>query len=294
MGLFGKKDKLKIMEKTINTASAEEAISTEEDAVYTSLVFHEEWESSKQEEYVFKFHHQQLPSLKPNQISISGVKLTRVEDDVVILAFLRNTLDKAVRFEVIDLLLLDENGKTLARKAFDLSTMGEIPALSSVPWRFLFEEPDILDRAIPDEGWKIAFELKNQKREHELDLAPLWKEQLPEAQQENLRKLVAGLPKLNEGEVNFMGLEAKFKDNEQLAVTVLIRNGSEKQIKIEKLPLVVEDGNGDQVCQGGFSLDDFEVKANTSKPWTFIFPGELVKKKNPDLSRWKVYPPSSV
>ncbi|MGE7603933.1 accessory Sec system S-layer assembly protein [Peribacillus sp. NPDC097675] len=294
MGLFGKKDKVKILEETINTASAEEAISTEKDAVYTSLVFHEDWESSKQEEYVFKFHHEQLPSLKPNQISISGVKLTRVEDDVVILAFLRNTLERAVSFEVIDLLLLDDDGKVMARKTFDLSSMGEIPALSSVPWRFLFEEHDILDMAIPDEGWKIAFELKNQKIEHELDLAPLWKEQLPEAQQENLRKLVAGLPKLNEGEVNFMGLEAKFKDNEQLAVTVLIRNGSDKKIKIEKLPLVVEDGNGVQVCQGGFSLDDFEVKANTSKPWTFIFPGELVKMKNPDLSHWKVYPPSSV
>ena len=172
--------------------------------------------------------------------------------------------------------------------------MGEIPAVSCMPWSFLFEEEDILAE-IPDNDWKIAFELKNQvSQEHSLDLAPTWKEQLSDAQRINLQQFVAGLPKLNQGEVNFMGIEATFKESDEFAVTVLIRNGSDKQIKIEKLPLVVEDANGDQVCQGGFTLDNFEVKSNTSKPWTFIFPGKLVKKKNPDLSRWKVYPPSSL
>ncbi|MFJ7745066.1 accessory Sec system S-layer assembly protein [Peribacillus sp. NPDC097295] len=293
MGLFSKSGKAK--EKTkINTATAEESISHAEDAVYTTLVFHDESDFSKQEKYVYQFHHQQLPSLKPNQISISGVKLSRFEEEVMIMAFIRNTLDKAVRFEVVDLLLLNENGQALAKKSFDLSEMGEIPAVSCMPWSFLFEEEDIMAK-IPDNGWKIAFELKNQApQEHELDLAPTWKEQLSNAQRENLQQLVAGLPKLNQGEVNFMGLEAAFKENDQLAITILIRNGSDKGIKIEKLPLIVEDADGDQVCQGGFSLDNFEVKANSSKPWTFIFPGDLVKKKNPDLSRWKVYPPSSI
>ncbi|MGE7121279.1 accessory Sec system S-layer assembly protein [Peribacillus sp. NPDC046944] len=293
MGLFSKSGKAKEKVK-IETATAEESVSNAEDAIYTTLVFHDDSDFSKQEKYVYQFHHQQLPSLKPNQISISGVKLSRFEEEVVVMAFIRNTLDKAVRFEVVDLLLLDENGQALAKKSFDLSEMGEIPAVSCMPWSFLFEEEDTLAE-IPDNGWKIAFELKNQApQEHALDLAPTWREQLSDAQQKNLQKLVAGLPKLNQGEVNFMGLEATFKENDQLAVTVLIRNGSEKQIKIEKLPLIVEDADGDQVCQGGFSLDNFEVKSNTSKPWTFIFPGELVKKKNPDLSRWKVYPPSSV
>lgn len=293
MGLFSKSGKAKEKVK-IETATAEESVSHAEDAIYTTLVFHDDSDLSKQEKYVYQFHHQQLPSLKPNQISISGVKLSRFEEEVMIMAFIRNTLDKAVRFEVVDLLLLDENGKALAKKSFDLSEMGEIPAVSCMPWSFLFEEEDILAE-IPDNDWKIAFELKNQvSQEHSLDLAPTWKEQLSDAQRINLQQLVAGLPKLNQGEVNFMGIEATFKENDQFAVTVLIRNGSDKQIKIEKLPLVVEDANGDQVCQGGFSLDNFEVKSNTSKPWTFIFPGNLVKKKNPDLSRWKVYPPSSL
>ncbi|MFB7641133.1 accessory Sec system S-layer assembly protein [Peribacillus butanolivorans] len=293
MGLFGRGEKIKEAVQS-STVTVEDSVSAVDAAFNTSLVFHEEADFSKQERYVLQFHHQQLSLLKPNQISISEVRLSRFEEDVIIMAFIRNTLDKAISFELVDLLLLDENGQVLAKKSFDLTEMGEIPALSCMPWSFMFEEEDILVESIPDKGWKIAFELKNQESmEHALDLAPIWIEQLSEAQRENLQRLVAGLPKINQGEVNFMGLEATLKENNQLAVTVLVRNGSDKQIKIEKLPLIVEDADGDQVCQGGFSLADFEVKANTSKPWTFIFPGELVTKKNPDLTRWKVYPPSS-
>ncbi|MGE7906145.1 SLAP domain-containing protein [Peribacillus sp. NPDC094092] len=136
------------------------AATNQDDTVHTALVFHEGWEMSKQEEYVYKFHHQRLPALKPNQISISGIKLTRVEDEVIIVAFLRNSIEKAVRFDIVDLLLVDGNGKFLAKKTFDLTELGEIPALSSMPWRFIFEEGDMLAEAIPDEGWKIAFEWK--------------------------------------------------------------------------------------------------------------------------------------
>jgi SLAP domain-containing protein len=151
MSLFGKRD---------NAASYVPKLADQDDTVHTVLMFHKGGDISKQEEYVYKFHHQRLPALKPNQISISGIKLTRVEDDVIIVAFLRNSIDKAVRFDIVDLLLVDGDGKLLAKKTFDLTELGEIPALSSMPWRFLFEEGDILAESIPDEGWKIAFEWK--------------------------------------------------------------------------------------------------------------------------------------
>ena len=151
MSLFGKRD---------NAASDVPKLADQDDTVQTVLMFHKGWDISKQEEYVYKFHHQRLPALKPNQISISGIKLTRVEDDVIIEAFLRNSIDKAVRFDIVDLLLVDGDGKFFAKKTFDLTELGELPALSSMPWRFLFEEGDMLAESIPDEGWKIAFEWK--------------------------------------------------------------------------------------------------------------------------------------
>ncbi|MCZ0757091.1 SLAP domain-containing protein, partial [Anoxybacillus sp. J5B_2022] len=106
-------------------------------------------------------------------------------------------------------------------------------------------------------------------------------------------KLVENLPPLSIGEINFMGLEAKLNEKRDLIITLLIRNGSDKHIQLEQIPLVVEDASGDIVCKGVFQLEHLEVRANTSKPWTFIFPSNLLLKEAIDLTKWKVYPPKA-
>lgn len=289
---FFKKKKQEV-EEIIETATADEAIATDAEGVYTSLVFHPSQSYSTPQTYVLKFHHEQLPSLKPNQISISGIRLIPLKEKSVIEAFIRNTLEQPMQFAMLDLVVLDEAGQTLAKKSFDMSEMGPIPAKSSMPWKFMFEKENLVVDEIPNDGWNIAFELKQQPKEHALDLAPSWDEELSAEQRAHLEKLVAGLPKLGETEVNFMGLEAKMNENDGLAVSILIRNGNSKSVNIEQLPLIVEDADGDRVCKGSFVLEDFEVKGNTSKPWTFIFPESLVQKKDPNLSKWKVYVPEA-
>jgi len=276
------------VKENLETANAEEAIATDSDGVYTNLVFHPSQNYSTPQTYVLKFHHEQLPSLKPNQISISGIRFIKLKDRNVIEAFIRNTLEQPVQFSVLDLIVLDPTEKAFAKKSFDMSSMGSIPALSSMPWKFEFDHASLLTEEIPEEGWKIAFELKQEPKEHALELAPEWEQQLPNEQKQHLEKIVAGLPKLGETEVNFMGLSTKFSEDGSLAVSVLIRNGNMKSINIEQIPLVVTDATGEQVCQGSFALENFQVGANVTKPWTFIFPEQLVQKKDPDFSRWTV------
>ncbi|MBM7690853.1 accessory Sec system S-layer assembly protein [Peribacillus deserti] len=293
MALFKFKKK-KTEEKPAETPAMEQQDLGAEKGVRTVLNFHPEWEMSNSERYIYQYRHQQLEKLEPNQLSIYGLKLSEYYGDIVVVAFLRNTLPKPIRFETVDLLLLDENGQPIARQQFELDNLGELPAMSCTPWRFLFESENILAADIPEKGWKIAFELKKKAEpaKHSLDLEASWEDQISQMQREKLSNLVAGLPHLAPGEVNFMGIEAVPAPDGAFAVTVLIRNGSEKNIKLEQIPLIVEDAEGDIICRGGFTLDHFEVKGNTSKPWTFVFPASLVMKQNPDLSRWKVYPPS--
>lgn len=263
--------------------------------VKTTLSFHPDWDVSPQERYVYQFHHQQLPPLKPNQLSISGMKLIEYNDGFVVVAFLRSTLPKPVRFEQINLLLLDENGQAIAKRAFAMDSFGELPPMTARPWRFLFSAEDKLVDKIPQEGWKIAFELKQapKREDHRLDLEASWEQSLSTQQREHLQKLIETLPPLSVGEINFMGLEAKLNEKRDLVITLLIRNGSDKHIQLEQIPLVVEDASGDIICKGVFQLEQFEVKANTSKPWTFIFPSTLLLKEDVDLTKWKVYPPKA-
>lgn len=257
---------------------------TSEEDVYPELSLHPSWNVPAEEQYVLQFLNNELPPLKPNQISLSGISWSKEVDGIVVSAFVRHSLPKSIQIGRVPLLLLREDGSVLARKEFDLRELGELPPKTSRPWRFIFGHDTLRMDEIPSEGWKLAFELKPK---HRLELDKSWEEALPKTEKEALRRLVDELGPPKAGEVNFFGLQAVVADGE-LRVAVLIRNGSDKTIYLEQLPLQVEDAAGDVVAQGGFKLDRLEIKANTSKPWTFIFPPSLVQKEEPDFSHWKL------
>lgn len=257
------------------------------DEVNTELYFSPNASVTDEEKYYFQFLHNELKPLKENQLSIAGIDLVKDEGEWVVMAFLRNSLDRGVEFSDTPLVLMGPDGDLLAKKTFQLADIGEIPARSSVPWRFVFQQSEMEKEEIPATGWQLAFEIKPK---HRLDLEEAWEKSLAEKDKEILRQVVENAAPLKEGEVNFLGIQAKLLED-GLHVTLLIRNGSDKNVQLEQLPLIVQDGQGDEIAQGGFKLDNFTVKANTSKPWTFIFPKDLVTKENPDLSTWRAYPP---
>jgi accessory Sec system S-layer assembly protein len=269
--------------------SAQDVIQETDDAgdenVYTELSLHPSWNLPLEQQYVLRFLNNELPPLKPNQISLSGISLRREADGVVVSAFVRHSLSKSIKIGKTTLLLLSTDDVIIARKEFDLEEMGELPAKSSRPWHFLFENATLKIDDIPSEGWKLAFELKPK---HRLELEESWEKALPEEEKEKLRKFVDQLEPPKPGEVNFFGLQAKLMEEHGLHITVLIRNGNNRNIYLEQLPLQVEDATGEVIARGGFVLDRLEVKANTTKPWTFIFPKELIQKSEPDLSKWKI------
>ncbi|MFJ7977685.1 accessory Sec system S-layer assembly protein [Peribacillus sp. NPDC096379] len=259
---------------------------TDEDII-TELSIHPQWNLSSEQNYVYRFLNNELDPLKPNQISLAGIELRPEKNEVVAIAFVRNSLKKDITFQEVKLLLLDENKETIARHSFDMSVLGELPARSSRPWMFVFPADTVSKKEFSTKDWTIAFELK---AKHRLDLAESWEKSLPEAERKNLEKYVEQIDPPREGEVNFLGLQAKKTEKGDLNVTILIRNGHDKNVKIEKLPLEIIDASKEVVAKGGFSLDDLEIKANTSKPWTFIFPATMVLKEDIDLSTWSAKP----
>ncbi|PAE19737.1 accessory Sec system S-layer assembly protein [Bacillus sp. 7504-2] len=278
-----------------STVSTQELLNVEEETgneneVFTELSLHPMMNITTEQSYVLRFLNNELPPLKPNQISLAGIEINREEEQIIVSAFVRNSLSKGVTFSQTTLLLLGANDKLIARKEFDLSELGEIPAQSSRPWNFVFGPKDLLsNEPIPKTDWKLAFQLKT-TQEHRLDLDKEWEQSLSESGKEKLVNLVRNISPPKEGEINFMGIQAKKNEQGDLVVTLLIRNGSDKDVQLEQLPLQVEDSEKDIVAKGAFTLNNLIVKANTSKPWTFIFPKSMVIKDNPNFSRWKVLP----
>lgn len=272
-----------------SSVSSEQLLNTKEtskeEEIHTELSLHPLWNITTEQMYVLRFLNNELPPLKPNQISLSGIDLKQVDHGIEVTAFVRNSLSKGIKFNDVSLILLDENKQVIAKHTFQLDKMGEIPGKSSRPWEFLFPKSSIQTETFSQQNWSIAFELKTK---HSLDLDENWEKSLALESKQQLEKLVNSIEPPKHGEVNFMGIQIKFADTGDLHATVLIRNGHDKNISIEQLPLQIIDAAGDIVAKGGFKLDGFEVKANTSKPWTFIFPKSMVTKESPDFSRWKI------
>ncbi|MGE7999212.1 accessory Sec system S-layer assembly protein [Lysinibacillus sp. NPDC093190] len=293
MGLFSffkKSDKV-VQENTIDSKDLLGSATTENSDnrdVVTKLSFHPDWDVPQEQKYIFNFLANELEPLKPNQLSLSSIS---IEEDLrskkwQVRAFFRSSLPQTIELGEIELFIMDKNDELVASKKFDFAALGTIPAESARPWVFDFEKSTIKVDEVPEDGWKIAFNLVS-LRGHQLELDPSWEKQLPTAQKEELAKIVKTLPKLGETEVNFTGLQAKLADNGNFNVSIFIRNGHNKAINLEQLPLEIIDATGKQIAKGSFKMDPIlTVQPNSTKPWTFIFPAELVDAKDADLSRW--------
>lgn len=258
------------------------------DEIETTLSIPTDWNMTDEERYVYAFHNSQSPKLKKNQISIYGMELLRPSNNqIIITALIRSSVIKSIQFEDTTIILSGPDNEPIAKKTFNLNKLGSLPTNSARPWEFVFEKKDFLvNMDDPIDNWSIGFEIKPK---HRLDLEESWAKAITPATKTALKKIVDEAPTLKPGEVNFMGVNANLKDNGELAVTILIRNGMDKTINLEKIPLGIKDATGEEVARGAFTLDKFQVKANTSKPWSFIFPESMVTQEKIDLSRWQAY-----
>lgn len=290
LSIFRRKNKDDVKKTGLDSSvSSEELLNTKEtdteQEVKTELSLHPSWNIAAEQMYVLRFLNNDLPPLKPNQISLAGIDLKEDEKGLLATAFVRNSLNQGIKLGEVTLLLLDDEKQVIAKHTFDLDEIGEIPGKSSRPWEFLFPTETVQAETISKENWSIAFELK---AKHSLDLDESWEKALATEGKQQLEEIVNSIEPPKQGEVNFMGIQIKTAETGDLHATVLIRNGHDKNISIEQLPLQVVDAADDIVAKGSFKLDDFEVKANTSKPWTFIFPKSMVTKETPDFSRWSI------
>ena len=264
-----------------------EEAETGQEEVTTALSLHPSQTISQEQMYVLRFLNNELPPLKRNQLSLSGIEWNEQPNGIAVSAFVRNTVNRDITLGDVPLLLLNEKNELKARNTFKLKELGSLPADSSRPWTFLFPSASLNNQVeLGKENWSIAFDLTSHK--HRLELDEKWEKTLPEEQKENLKKIVEKLGDPAKNELNFTGLSATTLENGNLTISLLIRNGYDRNVNIEKLPLQLIDATGDLVAEGQFNIGNFEVKANTTKPWTFVFPASLIQKENPNFSKWSV------
>lgn len=257
----------------------------------TEINFSNDWDISTQDKYIFQFFHQQLEDLEANQLHVHGVKLYKVESSIVVTAILRHSLPKKLLLEQVVLLVKNKDGKELAKKQFDMALFGELEPCTARPWKFLFEEADLLvplDEIENEMDFEMAFEYYEKViSDFELYLDENWSNGLTVDQQGYVKNLVSSLEPIKVNEISIVGFH--FEESEQAVnIFIIIRNAFSQSLTIENLPIQLFDATGDIVCKLGFPIGEFQIASKQARPISLSFSKEVFQKENPDFSSWKI------
>ncbi|MCM3739490.1 SLAP domain-containing protein [Oceanobacillus luteolus] len=98
-----------------------------------------------------------------------------------------------------------------------------------------------------------------------------WDKQIAPNDREKIIKLFNSSKDDLHTEITFLPIKQAFNHEHALLVTVLIHNFTDIDFPIENLQLSYYETNH-PVAEHSFSFPGLTVTANTSMPWTFIFP----------------------
>lgn len=249
------------------------------DKIYPKLYIPDQGLYENEDIYILKYKHGQLPPLKENQLQLHTYRVEQLsEDEIIVHAFIRHGITSEIQLEDASIVLRDENEQSILKEQFSLNDLGVLPPLTSIPHAFEFNITALPEERKQNiEKWSIGFEIQ---LPHQLVYEPAWEKSLTDEQRKYFETAFGQCPPLGEDELNFMLLSAQ-KTNKGIHVTVMIRNGKKQDVEISQLPLILQGSDGQTIAQGSFTMDKFNIPANSSKPWIFIFPKESVLIEEP-------------
>jgi SLAP domain-containing protein len=122
---------------------------------------------------------------------------------------------------------------------------------------------------------------------HILTFEDAWERTVAASDKIRLISLFESAPEVESGEVSFLPYRVAYNHRGELLASVIIQNGRNEELLMRDMAIVFEDAKGNQVGHS-FSFPRLVIAENTSTPWTFIFPKNVVGTKELDFSSWKL------
>lgn len=243
---------------------------------------------SKVQKEILEEELDELVPIKEGEINVAGIYAYDLGDKYEVKAYLRNGIKKEINFEKIPFKIINSKGDVLASQIFDLEPMGNIASYCARPWILYFDKENVFVDKIPADDWKLVFDNSLRAvRNLTVDI-----ENLPEGIDAESRKVytdfLEDLPDLKEGEVSFSKFSIGINEEGYLLVTIVVRNGCNKGINIEELPMTIKDEQGNFVASEVFKLEDLKVSPMRAKVCNFAFPLQIKEKAVISLDSWKI------
>ena len=230
-----------------------------------------------------------LPDLEDGQVSINGIYTFDMGDKIEVSVYLRNGLSKQINFDKVPLTITNKKGDILAKQMMEMKDFGLLPPFSARPYKIYFDKINVFVDTIPMDDWSIQFE----KSISAISTVNVEMEEMPENMdgdtKNKITKFLNNLPLIKAGDINIEVFETEKCIDNSISIVVLIRNACDKIINLEKLPITVEDLQGEIVAKGIFDTKNVNVNPHKARIYEFIITEDYIVNKDYDINNCKVF-----
>lgn len=191
--------------------------------------------------------------LKENQINLATTYFLNNGNELEVGFFIRNTMKSALSLEVINLAVQSSKGDIIATLQCNLKEIGTMPSCTGTPYslKFTLNEGAIYNK---DEEYKITFVNFNGLKGFrsvvtDIENMPL---DITFEEEEEIRKFEKSLNTLKKDEINIAIFKLVKDDDGSINITLLVRNGYDNEIKLERLPITIMNYNNYPICKHVF------------------------------------------
>ncbi|MBZ9636579.1 SLAP domain-containing protein [Clostridium sp. FP1] len=230
-----------------------------------------------------------MPPLEDGQVSINGVYTFDMGDKIEVSVYLRNGLANQINFHKVPLVIINQKGEVLAKQIMDMHDFGILPPFSARPYKVYFDKINVFVDTIPMDDWKIQFE----KSISAIKTVKVELDEMPKNMDRDLKnsfiKFLNKLPLIRSGDVNIEVFKTLRCMDNSISIVFLILNGYDKIVKLERLPILIVDEQGEVVAKGIFDIENINVNPHKAKIYDFTITEEYIVNKDYDISNCKVY-----
>lgn len=243
--------------------------------------------SDVQKEYL-KDELNELKSINKNDVDVSPVYFNYSNGVLEVKVFIRNAFVKPVDFDKIPFVISDEDGNVVARKIFDLREIGKLEPNTAKPCKLFFEDEYIIKKDFDNETLKIGFGINLKCFKDVETKITNFPEGLSQEECSKYESLLQGLNKFEENTVNMSAVELIKYSNGDIGISLIIRNGYDREISIDNIPITLYDNNNIVIASGVFKSMTFKVETLSASLYRLIFKADEITNNDYDITAWHV------
>lgn len=229
-----------------------------------------------------------FPPVDEGDVNVAGIYTFDMGDYIEAKVFIRNGMNNPINFETVPFIITNSKDEVLAYQIFNLKELGTIPPKSARPYKLNFDKKNLKVDKIPADDWKIGFD----SRIKAVNYADIEFEGLPESMSEEnkyvLNSFLNNLPRVEKGQISFSKFNLALTPEGEFDITIVIRNGMNEDINIEKIPVKLKDENDNTVFAAEFSIQDLIVKSCKAKLINLKAQSNLTSTGTVDLNSCKL------